>query len=186
MGVSQEDGLPVLSCGKHNDPRDGACLMEYVSVLAGEKFTDRPVCADPLLAHLARMINDATSAPGRPALGRLAADIVGTSGADAQLHEELVLTCFATLRGQRAAPQPSRGRVRVLMRNRTARRYDMERAVRAIRSIPSRTQRDAALYELLAGAIAVCRRGRDADTAVGTLPVEEYGRSRNQSADPQR
>src|SRR5699024_8167991 len=186
MDVAAEDGLPVLSCGKHNDPRDGACLMEYVSVLAGERFTDRPDCADPLLAHLARMVNDATSAPGRSALGRLAADIVGTGGADADVHEALVQACFTTLRGQRAAPQPNRGRVRVLMRNKTARRYDMERAVRAIRSIPSHTQRDAALYGLLASAIEVCRRGRDADTAGGTLPVREIGRSRQQSAGPQR
>src|SRR5699024_5476182 len=54
MGIYQEGGLPVLSCGKHNDPRDGACLMEYVSVLAGEKFSDRPSCTDRLLSHLAR------------------------------------------------------------------------------------------------------------------------------------
>src|SRR5699024_10381953 len=145
MDVAAEDGLPVLSCGKHNDPRDGACLMEYVSVLAGEKFTDRPSCVDPLLAHLARMVNDATSSSARHTLARLAIDLVGTDRADSTMHEELVQACFRTLRGQRSAPQPNRARIRLLFRNNTARRYDMERAVRAVRSIPAREQRDAAL-----------------------------------------
>lgn len=185
MGIYQEDGLPVLSCGKHNDPRDGACLMEYVSVLAGERFTDRPGCADDLLAHLARMVNDATSAPARSALTRLAADIVGTGGASAALHEEMVQACFTALREQRAAPQPNRGRIRVLMRNKTARRYDVERAVRAIRSIPTRAQRDVALYNLLASAIQVSRCGRDADTnAAAALPERIPAEPRQQYVDP--
>lgn len=185
MGIYQEGGLPVLSCGKHNDPRDGACLMEYVSVLAGEKFSDRPSCTDRLLSHLARMVNDATSTPARPALARLAADMVGTARADAHVHEEMVQTCFAALREQRSAPQPSRGRVSALMRSKTARRRDVERAVRAVRSIPSRTQRDLALYTLLSRSVEVCRRGRDADTvAAGTSAVaSQLPQNQHASAD---
>lgn len=185
MGIYQEDGLPVLSCGKHNDPRDGACLMEYVSVLAGERFTDRPSCADDLLAHLARMVNDATSAPARSTLTRLAVDIVGTGGTSAVRHEEMVRACFAMLREQRAAPQPNRGRIRVLMRNKTARRYDVERAVRAIRSIPARAQRDTALYNLLASSVEVCGRGRDADTNADALPRRIQEQQQRRHVDPE-
>lgn len=173
MAVPSENGLPVLSCGKHNDPRDGACLMEYVSVLAGEKFTDHPRCADRLLAHLARMVNDATSGQARPTLARLAADMVGTAGADAHAHEEIVQTSFSVIRKQRGAAQPNRGRVGALVRNRTARRRDLERVVRALRSVPSGTQRDTALYNVLAGAVAVCRRGRDADGDAAGVPVQD-------------
>lgn len=52
------DGMPVLRGGKHRRPEDGSCLMEYVSVLAGERFSDRPRCTAPVLARLARHAND--------------------------------------------------------------------------------------------------------------------------------
>jgi hypothetical protein len=35
--------LPALSRGSHGHPTLGSCVMEYVSVLAGEPFSDRPV-----------------------------------------------------------------------------------------------------------------------------------------------
>jgi hypothetical protein len=47
--------------------------MEYVSVLAGERFGDRPRCTHPALALLARMVNDETLDPAaRSKLGLLA------------------------------------------------------------------------------------------------------------------
>ena len=42
------------SRGKHLNATDGTCLMELVSVLAGEPFTDQPSCVHPTLAALAR------------------------------------------------------------------------------------------------------------------------------------
>jgi hypothetical protein len=77
MTTSTPDQLPLLEAGAHLHPSDGACLMEYVSVLAGEGFSDHPRCTDPLLAHLARMVNDATSDAGRPLLARFAPDLAG-------------------------------------------------------------------------------------------------------------
>ena len=67
--------LPLLESGAHLHPDDGACLMEYVSVLAGEPFSDHPRCTDQALAYLARLVNDATSDAGRPRLARLAPDL---------------------------------------------------------------------------------------------------------------
>ncbi|HEY2204782.1 MAG TPA: hypothetical protein VGH99_09950, partial [Pseudonocardia sp.] len=52
-------GLPGLEAGSHARPEQGACLLEYVSVLAGERFSDRPRCVDRRLASLARAVNDA-------------------------------------------------------------------------------------------------------------------------------
>lgn len=50
--------LPVLSAGAHHHPSEGACFMEYCSVLAGEKFSDRPGCVDPTIGGVARNLND--------------------------------------------------------------------------------------------------------------------------------
>jgi hypothetical protein len=56
--IKVPDFIPVLKAGKHHDPSQGACIMEYISVLAGERFTDRPLCVHPRLAHMARAVND--------------------------------------------------------------------------------------------------------------------------------
>lgn len=154
MNVLPESGMPILACGKHHHPRDGACLMEYVSVLAGEKFSDRPRCTDDLLAHTARMVNDASSPGGRSTLARLAPDLATAGKADASTHERMLETCFAVARVAGAASQPHRMRAGIFTRNKTARLRDVERVVRALRSVPLGTQRDAALHTLLCEAVA--------------------------------
>lgn len=50
--------MPVLDAGAHHRPEEGACLMEYVSVLAGQRFGDEPRCTPPGLGELARLVND--------------------------------------------------------------------------------------------------------------------------------
>lgn len=52
------EGLPVLSQGAHSGPKDGACFMEYVSVLAGEPWSDSPKCVEIGLAMVMQTIND--------------------------------------------------------------------------------------------------------------------------------
>ena len=47
--------LPVLSRGKHRNPRKGACFMEFASLLAGERWSDHPACTHPLLAAVAQL-----------------------------------------------------------------------------------------------------------------------------------
>ncbi len=71
------DGMPVLEAGAHRDARSGSCVMEYVSVLAGERFTDRPRCTHPAVAALAWQVNDAVSHDARQQLGVRAVDLVG-------------------------------------------------------------------------------------------------------------
>ena len=78
MTTSTPDQLPLLGSGAHLSPRDGACLMEYVSVLVGEPFSDHPRCTDAVVADLARRVNDATSDSGRPQLARRAPDLAHT------------------------------------------------------------------------------------------------------------
>ena len=56
--LSSPDIMPVLSRGGHRSPRKGACFMELASFLAGEPWSDHPSCTHPLLASLARDVND--------------------------------------------------------------------------------------------------------------------------------
>lgn len=71
------DGMPVLDAGAHRDAEAGSCLMEYVSVLAGERFSDRPGCTHPALAAIAWQVNDAVGHDARQELARRAVDLVG-------------------------------------------------------------------------------------------------------------
>jgi len=76
------DGIPVLSRGRHRTPRRGACFMELASLLAGERWSDHPACTHPLLAQLARQVNDHTSDAGRQQLLPLIPSVVGRRGND--------------------------------------------------------------------------------------------------------
>ena len=77
---SVPDGVPVLSRGKHRSPRRGACFMEFASFLAGEKWSDHPSCTHPLLAQLARQVNDTLSDGDRQQLVPLIPSVVGRRG----------------------------------------------------------------------------------------------------------
>jgi hypothetical protein len=65
-----------LSQGKHRDPDHGACVMELASMLAGEPFSDRPRCVDPVIAGFLRTYNDGIDDRRRQDLYPLAAEVV--------------------------------------------------------------------------------------------------------------
>lgn len=52
------DYMPVLQRGAHRHPSQGACVMEYVSLLAGEEWSDYPSCTTHHVARLAQFVND--------------------------------------------------------------------------------------------------------------------------------
>ena len=79
---SVPDGVPVLSRGKHRSPKRGACFMEFASFLAGERWSDHPSCTHPLLAQLARQVNDSLSDGDRQQLVPLIPMVVGRRGDD--------------------------------------------------------------------------------------------------------
>ncbi len=83
--------LPMLSRGKHRSPRTGACFMEFASLLAGERFRDHPACTHPLLAALARHVNDHTSDAGRPRLADLIPSVIGLTGEDPRIDARVAL-----------------------------------------------------------------------------------------------
>jgi hypothetical protein len=88
-------GLPLLGPGQHQRAEHGACLMEYVSVLAGLPFTDRPRCTHPALARLARLVNDRIDSDVvRSELAVLAPALIGARGPDPRIAETLAATCL--------------------------------------------------------------------------------------------
>jgi len=55
--IEHDDG--VLKSGGHAVGRD-FCAMEFIAKIAGEPWTDKPVCVHPLLGAYCRGMNDAT------------------------------------------------------------------------------------------------------------------------------
>lgn len=77
--VDVPDLVPALSPGRHRRPERGACFMEMASWLAGEPWSDHPGCTHPVLAELARRINDTVDDAHRHQLVPLVPDAIGTA-----------------------------------------------------------------------------------------------------------
>jgi hypothetical protein len=107
--VQPPDLFPILSRGKHRSPRTGACFMELASLLAGERWSDHPACTHPLLAAVARHVNDHTSDAGRQRLANLIPSVIGLTGDDLHVDARIALRS-ATM----ALPVVAAGRQRVL------------------------------------------------------------------------
>ena len=80
--VHAPDAMPVLSRGKHRSPKKGACFMELASFLAGEAWSDHPACTHPLLASMARDVNDHVDDFARSRLVPLIPEVIGLNGDD--------------------------------------------------------------------------------------------------------
>ena len=85
------DGVPVLSRGRHRTPRKGACFMEMASFLAGERWSDHPSCTHPVLATLARCVNDMLDDTSRQRIGTMIPEVVGLNPHDDRVAAALVL-----------------------------------------------------------------------------------------------
>jgi hypothetical protein len=67
--------------------------MELASYLAGERWSDHPACTHPLLAAVAREVNDYTSNAGRARLAGLVPSVIGLRGDDLHLDARIALHC---------------------------------------------------------------------------------------------
>ncbi len=70
--------------------------MEFASFLAGERWSDHPSCTHPLLARLARMVNDYTSDAGRQRLVHLIPSVVGLTSDDVRVDLRMALRSALT------------------------------------------------------------------------------------------
>ena len=83
-----------LGRGKHSSPAQGVCVMELASMLAGEPFTDRPACADPVIGGLLRAYNDTVDHARRQDLYAVASTVVGTAAGE-ELERARAARCVA-------------------------------------------------------------------------------------------
>ena len=176
-------GVPVPARYAHLDPSSGGCLMEIVSVLAGERFSDAPRCTHPVLALVARLVNDVIGDPAT--LLPLAPSLVGVYPTDRRVTAAVVARCAAAA----LAVAPGRRRVRADLRRALhrhdrlaaspARRYRVldvlylrgpatHAVARAVRVLSDHARYpDAALRELLGACL------RDARAYSGPPPVAD-------------
>jgi hypothetical protein len=89
--VPAPESMPVLSRGKHRNQRRGACFMEMASFLAGERWSDHPTCTHPLLADLARLINDVLPDQWRPQLVPMIPSVIGLTSDDLHVDAAIAL-----------------------------------------------------------------------------------------------
>ena len=82
-----------LTAGTHLAPEDGTCLMEAVSLVTGDRWTDSPTSTHPLLAHLARRVNDTVADDIRPDLTAFIPDLIATNRHDPLDHARIALAC---------------------------------------------------------------------------------------------
>ena len=90
-----------LTAGKHASARDGACVMELSSMLAGESFSDRPAAVSPIVAAFLRAYNDSVDDDSRQELYGYAAKAVGTVSSEAveRRRAQRCLDALHALRG---------------------------------------------------------------------------------------
>ncbi len=101
--------VPVLSRGKHRNPRKGACFMEFASYLAGEPWSDHPACTNSLLAGVARDVNDCTTDAGRTRLAPMIPSVIGLTPEDPHVIPRVTAVCI-----QHALPVVSQERQYIL------------------------------------------------------------------------
>ncbi|NRQ39569.1 hypothetical protein HII36_48235 [Nonomuraea sp. NN258] len=70
--------------------------MELASYLAGERWSDHPACTHPLLAALARLVNDNTGDESRAQLVNLVPSIIDLASDDLRVDAHLALRCATT------------------------------------------------------------------------------------------
>jgi hypothetical protein len=79
-----------LKKGSHEKPEDGMCIMEAVSFIAGEPWSDSPRCASPVISAFLRSYNDSVDDVTRQQLKQYIPRLVGTRGSGA-LEEKRAL-----------------------------------------------------------------------------------------------
>lgn len=92
-GSGSDGPFPHIARGRHTGPDDGACLMELASMLAGEPFSDSPQSVHPVLASVARAVNDRVGDGTRSRLARLVPMMLHTEGAGLRGCAAVVAAC---------------------------------------------------------------------------------------------
>ena len=92
-GWGPDGPFPPIARGRHAGPDDGACLMELASMLAGEAWSDNPQSVHPVLASVARAVNDRVGDDTRSRLARLVPMMLHTDGTGLRGCAAVVAAC---------------------------------------------------------------------------------------------
>ena len=95
-----------LAPGSHSSPREGVCVVELASLLAGEEFSDRPACVCDVIAGYLRSWNDRTGHAQRQRLVPYSFRAIG-SGGDPEATRRRRDTCL-----ERGGARLDRGPIR--------------------------------------------------------------------------
>jgi hypothetical protein len=98
-----------LAPGSHSSPREGVCVVELASLLAGEKFSDHPRCVCVVIAGFLRSLNDRVAHADRQRLRPYAGRAVGSRSAR-QISRQRRDACLAA-----AGVRLEGGRIRRLL-----------------------------------------------------------------------
>ena len=162
--MTRQGGRPPLQVGRHLSFDDGACLMELVSLAAGERWSDHPAGTHPLLAHVARQVNDATSDARRADLVGLIPALTRANCADTHVHARIAAACtqvalaeapsnlLRALHSAAARRSGSAGGRRHLLYNHGAAFRSVDLAVLAVQRRP-RNAADRALRDMLSASL---------------------------------
>lgn len=96
--------MELLGRGIHANPRSGCNVLEYASVLAGERWSSRPRSVHPALADVAGMVNDQMTDENRRSLTPLAPWLLGTSTADPRPWPAITEACIRAALAWASAP----------------------------------------------------------------------------------
>jgi hypothetical protein len=101
--------------------------MEMAAYLAGERWSDHPRCTHPLLAQLARLVNDHTSDAHRSRLAELIPSVIGLTSDDLHVDARIALRCARTALPIVSAERQNAMAVGILMSDRALAELDGRR-----------------------------------------------------------
>jgi hypothetical protein len=192
--------MELLGRGAHASPRRGSNVLEYASVLAGERWSSRPQSVHEALAEVAGIVNDQMTDDSRRLLTPLAPWLLGTNTGDPRTWPALTEACvraaltFASETDKprltadldvahnwlAEASQPTEGRrcgPRAGRRERRWARHAICSAVPAMAASADRDAGDARLCQLLLDCVNECRRLAGEPAVDPRLPLAECPRS---------
>jgi hypothetical protein len=96
--------MELLERGAHASPRYGCSVLEYASVLAGERWSSRPQSVHPAVADVAGLVNDQMSDDRRRLLTPLAPWLLGTSTGDPRVWPAVTEVCVRAALARASQP----------------------------------------------------------------------------------
>lgn len=173
--------MELLGRGVHANPRRGCNVLEYASVLAGERWSSRPRSVHPALADIVGIVNDQMTDDNRQLLVPLAPWLLGTSTSHPRAWPAITGACICAALAWASEPgkprlkadlntarnwlaeasRPPDGRRRPSWAGRRERRWarhSISTALLTVAASVDQDDADAMLCQVLLDCVNECRR----------------------------